>query len=213
MHLKKKSNIDFGSILLASGLVCQLVVFFLTNDTLLSLLSGIAGMVSVVRCSERKMSFYLWSFLQMVTYTIICCQSELWGKVVENGFYFLTMLGGLFVWKSNLDDESLVKSKSLEGTSFVGLCLATFGLIMMAWPLLERFGSTQPMFDASTTVIGIVAQILMMLRFRENWILWFVQDVLCIAMWVNAENWCMVAQYVFWTINTIYGYIKWRKIW
>ena len=103
MLLKRK--IDFGSMLLACGLLSQVIVYIFTKDSFLSFVSGIAGMVSVIQCSEKRLNFYFWSFLQMITYTIICFQENLHGKLVENGFYFITMVIGLFVWWKNLDNE------------------------------------------------------------------------------------------------------------
>lgn len=209
MFLKRK--IDFGSILLACGLLSQVVVYIVTKDSFLSFVSGIAGMISVVQCSEKKMSYYFWSFLQMSTYTIICVQEGLHGKIVENLFYFLTMITGVFIWLKNLDDEKLVKTKSLDFYSILGVFGVAVGLTVMGWGILDNLGDSHPMFDSITTVLGILAQILMMLRYKENWILWFIQDIICIAMWASIENWFMVVQYVFWTINCVYGFILWGR--
>lgn len=209
MFLKRK--IDFGSMLLACGLLSQVIVYMFTKDSFLSFVSGIAGMVSVIQCSEKRLSFYFWSFLQMITYTIICFQESLHGKLVENGFYFLTMVIGLFVWWKNLDNKKLVKTKSLGVVSTIGTLTASFGLFLVGYVVLSHFGDSHPFFDSSTTILGIVAQILMMLRYKENWVLWFIQDIICITMWISIENWFMVMQYVFWTINCIYGFILWGK--
>ena len=41
-------------IMLTIGILSQIVTFIFTNDTLLALISGIAGIYSVVYCSEKK---------------------------------------------------------------------------------------------------------------------------------------------------------------
>lgn len=209
MLLKRK--IDFGSMLLACGLLSQVIVYIFTKDSFLSFVSGIAGMVSVVQCSEKRLSFYFWSFLQMITYTVICFQESLHGKLVENGFYFLTMIIGLFIWWKHLDNNKNVKTRTLGFYSTIGILYASFGLMFVGWGILTYFGDSHPMFDSATTILGIVAQILMMLRYKENWVLWIIQDILCLIMWVSIENWFMAVQYIFWTINAVYGLIKWSK--
>jgi nicotinamide mononucleotide transporter len=75
--------------------------------------------------------------------------------------------------------------------------------------LVKFFGSEQPFLDTLTTVIGIVAQIMLIFRIKEQWILWFILDVLCIVLWAIDENWCLMVQYIFWAINCIYGYFYW----
>lgn len=49
-----------------------------------------------------------------------------------------------------------------------------------------------------------------MLRYREQWIFWIIIDVVSIFMWMFADNWIMVIQFIFWTMNCIYGYRKWK---
>ena len=42
-----------------------------------------------------------------------------------------------------------------------------------------------------------------------NW--WIIIDILCIKLWWVAGNWSMVAMYIAWTINCIYGWVNWSK--
>jgi nicotinamide mononucleotide transporter len=65
--------------------------------------------------------------------------------------------------------------------------------------------------DSATTVPAFIAQMLMIMRYREQWIFWLIIDIGSILMWIHAGDWCMVAQFVFWTINCIYGFYKWSK--
>lgn len=203
-----KKNI--GVLMVFIGILMQLITFSLTNDSLLSLISGISGVLSVVFCSQRKIAFYLWSFIQLITYTIICYQLSLYGKLIENAFYFITLIGGLFIWKSNSND-GVVNTKQLTEKQFVIIIALMLSLIIEGTFILQNFKSNQPLLDSTTTVIGIMAQILMILRFKENWVLWFIQDIICIILWTNVNNYCMVSQYIFWTINTVYGYYIWNK--
>jgi len=52
----------------------------------------------------------------------------------------------------------------------------------------------------------------MIKRYKEQWIWWLIIDVLCIKLWFVAGNWSMVAMYVAWTINCIYGWYNWSKL-
>lgn len=68
------------------------------------------------------------------------------------------------------------------------------------------------MTDSATNVMAVIAQLLMMLRYREQWIWWLLIDLLCIKMWFVAGNWSMVAMYIAWTINCLYGWYNWKKL-
>ena len=65
--------------------------------------------------------------------------------------------------------------------------------------------------DIVTSILAIIAQILMVLGYREQWYFWFGVDVLCVILFASMNEWCMVVQYIFWTINCVYGYLNWRK--
>ena len=81
---------------------------------------------------------------------------------------------------------------------------------MGSW--LTSIGSNQAYLDAATNVMAIFAQIMMVRRYREQWVWWVVIDVLNIWMWGVVGNWSMVAMYIAWTANCIYGWANWTKL-
>lgn len=202
---------NFASWFVLIGIITQCITCYIMDDTSLALCSGIAGVISVVLCSQKKYSFYFWGLLQLITIIIISYNSGLYGKVVENGFYLLTMFVGMSEWKKNKNNED-VKVRTMDvydyitfGTLFIPL------IIILSYSIVVTYNSDQIWLDATTTFIGIIAQVLLILRFKEQWILWFVLDVLCIVLWAIDGNWCLMTQYIFWTINAVYGYIIWKK--
>ena len=200
----------FAHWFVLTGIATQAVVFALSDDSLLSFVSGVAGVVSVVLCSQRKLSFYFWGFLQIATFVVLCIQEQLYGKLIENAFYFVTMVAGLVMWKKNLMGEEVqTRTLSKRGWNIIlgSVCLS----IVAVWTILEQLGGSQVYIDGVTTVFAIAAQLLMISRHQESWAFWLGVNIFCIALWVQASNWCMVMQYIFWTANCIYGMIKWNK--
>jgi nicotinamide mononucleotide transporter len=51
----------------------------------------------------------------------------------------------------------------------------------------------------------------MILVYREHWYLWIAVDILSVALWLNAGDYCMTSQYVFWCANCVYGFIRWTQ--
>lgn len=196
----------FANWFVLTGIITQIITWYLMDDSILSLYSGIAGIISVVLCSQKKYAFYFWGIIQLVTIIIISAQSGLYGKILENLFYLMSMFIGMFLW-----DKKLTKTRTMDKIDYAIFCL--FMAPMCFWGafiLTKTYNSEQILLDTITTTIGMVAQILLILRFKEQWLLWFVLDILCILLWVEMSNWCLVAQYIFWTINCIYGYFYWH---
>jgi nicotinamide mononucleotide transporter len=208
--MNKILNIDgiFARWFVIIGVLIQLVTFYITNDTVLALISGIAGVISVVLCSQKKLSFYFWGILQLVTILIISYQTGLYGKVLENGFYLITMILGFLLWDKNKTDTD-VKTETMGFSDYAILAVFTPLLVFGVSLFVVDTNSEQPFLDTLTTVIGIVAQIMLIFRFKEQWVLWFILDVLCIILWAIDGNWCLMTQYIFWTVNCIYGFFYW----
>ena len=112
----------FASWFVLIGIITQLLTCYIMEDTLLALCSGIAGVISVVLCSQKKLSFYFWGILQLVTILIISYQTNLPGKVIENAFYLLTMIIGLLLWDKNKTNDE-VKTKTMGFSDYTILAV------------------------------------------------------------------------------------------
>ena len=206
----------FEKLFMLSMLLVQIIVFCIVPDTPLGIISGIAGVVSVVLCAKGKVSFYFIGFVQTITYLILAWQNQFYGEVIENIFYLVTMVWGIFVWKSNMtkndDGTSDVTAKKFTSLQWILSIIGTVIATVVMGFVLTKIGSAQAYTDAATNVMAIFAQLLMVRRYREQWIWWIVIDILCIKMWFVAGNWSMVAMYIAWTANCIYGWYNWSKL-
>lgn len=179
--------------------------------------SGLTGIISVVLCAQGKISFYIFGFIQLFSYVFaVAIPEKLWGEVGENVFYFVTMLVGMIIWwkhyKINEDGSSAVKSKKLDpGGWTVTLVTLLISTVALALFLTQFTSDPLPWFDSITTTAPFIAQIFLMLGYRDQWFFWAIEDILSLGMFIILGNWIMVAQYLFWTANTFYGWIKWTK--
>ena len=189
-----------------------------TPDGIISIICSIAGVISAVFCAQGKISFYLFAYIQMFTYTFgVAIPNHLWGEAFENLFYFVTQTYGIYAWfkiyrikKENKSAE--VKSKKLNLLGWVitmgGLAVGTTVLTI----ILSKTNDPQPFLDAISTIPAFIAQILMVLGYKEQWLHWLIIDVASVIMFIAIGNWVMVAMFVFWTLNCIYGWYKWTKM-
>ena len=84
--------------------------------------------------------------------------------------------------------------------------------------LLKHVGDPQPFKDSTTTVLSIVAQMLMALAFMEQWALWIITNIVSVVMWCvcvsrgEAHAGVMVIMWVFYLLNSINGLRVWMKL-
>ena len=206
----------FEKLFMVAMLALQIVVFCISPDTPLNIIAGIAGVISVVLCAKGKVEFYFIGFVQTISYLFLAWQNNFYGEVIENLFYLVTMIWGIFVWKKNSvqndDGTEDVAAKKFNAVQWIASIIGTAIATVIIGYLLNSIGNAQAYTDAATNVLAIFAQILMVRRYREQWIWWLIIDLLCIKMWFVAENWSMVAMYIAWTANCVYGWYNWSKL-
>ena len=207
----------FERVFMLAMVLLQVVMYCIVPDTLIGMVCGIAGVICVVLTAKGKISSYLFNFIQMITYMIICWDAKLYLEFGEQIFYFVACIFGVFLWKKNMkknDDgtEQVIAKKfkpwhwvvTVVVTVVSTFLLGTFGEVIL--------GSTLPYIDAFTVALAVIAQLLMVWRYREQWAIWIVIDIASLVMFVMLGQWSMVVMYIAWTINAFYGWYNWTKL-
>lgn len=206
----------FEKLFMLSMLAVQIIVYCVAPDTVLGIIAGISGVISVVLCAKGKISFYFIGFVQTITYLFLAWENRFYGEVLENVFYLVTMVWGIFIWKKNMnrndDGSTEVAAKKFSPLQWIAAIIGTLAATVAMGFALNKIGSAQAYTDAATNVMAIFAQLLMVRRYREQWIWWLVIDILCVKMWFVAGNWSMVAMYIGWIANCIYGWVNWTRL-
>ena len=207
----------FEKLFMCLMVLLQIIVYCFAPDSPIGMVCGIAGVICVVLTAKGKISSYLFNFIQMITYMIICWNAKLFLEFGEQVFYFVACVFGVFLWKKNMkknDDgtEQVIAKKfkpwhwvaTIVVTAVTTIFLGTFGNTIL--------GSTLPYLDAFTVALAVIAQLLMVWRYREQWAVWIVIDVSSLVMFVILQQWSMVVMYIAWTINAFYGWYNWSKL-
>lgn len=212
--LTGRTTFDWGFILF--GLLLQTIVYCVQPSSMLSFVSSLAGILSVTLCAQGKISTFLFGFIQVCTYTVLAYEQHLWAEVAQNVYYFCTMVYGIFVWKSRYDTTDSGSARLLarhlkSAVWILSVCVIVALSLLVGYLLSAYTNDTQPYLDAFTTVPAVFAQILMILGYREQWIIWFLIDIGLTTIWLRAGDYCLTAQHLFWCANCVYGYVNWSK--
>ena len=194
----------------------QILVYIVAPDSWYGIVAGIAGCISVVLTAKGRWMMYPIGFIQNFTYTVLAFQNKFYGEVFEQVFYIVTMIWGMVAWARNMHtNEDGTQDVNTRKFSVKDWIFTIVGVLIGTWlfgRVLVAMGANQAYTDAATNVMALFAQILMVKRYREQWVLWLLIDLFCIKMWWVAGNWSMVAMYIAWTANCIYGWINWTKL-
>lgn len=202
----------------------NLFLYIKWKDSLLGLTSSLTGMLCVVLVAKGKISNYYFGIIQVSTYAYIAYTYKLYGEATLNAFFYLPIqFIGLYMWNKNRTLESTrgedVSVKRLNKKGWLLLIIVSFVASLIYAEILRSIGGQQVRIDSVAVVLSIIAQILMLKRYAEQWILWILVNLLSIILWVitllnneGADNWTMTVMWTAFLINSIYGYINWIKM-
>lgn len=177
-------------------------------------LSAICGVLCVVLCATGKKSQYYFGFVNIATYIIIAMIGKFYGQVALNALYYLpTQFVGMYMWKKHMNDQTnAVKSKKMSAKQIVLYLLATMLGITICHYILDILGGNQTWLDSTTLIISLVANALMVLRYKEQWALWIVVDAITVTMWFISGDLIQVSMWSVYLLNAFYGFYKWSKM-
>lgn len=214
---------NFEKLWLLSFTVINVYLFFAWDDTILGLITSITGMLCVVLVAKGKISNFYFGMIQTGTYAYISYGYGLYGEVMLNGlFYFPLQFIGIYLWKRNRAEKA-IKGEDIQVNSLTKkgwlITLISSTIIFVLYALfLKKLGGSVVWIDSATTTLSVIAQLLMLKRFTEQWLFWIAVNVLSIVLWVNAlilHGGNDVSMLVMWSaflINSIYGYNNWSKL-
>ena len=199
----------------------NIYLFFAWNDTLVGLIASLTGMMCVVLVAKGKISNYYFGIVNVVLYAYVAYQSNYYGEVMLNLLYFLPIqFVGLYYWRKNANkektkDDVLVTHLEFNEKLF-WMIISILGIFLYG-VFLRYLGGTLPFVDSTSTILSIIAMILMIKRVTEQWILWITIDVVSIYMWVyilfqGGNDISMLIMWTAYLVNAMYGYYNWRKL-
>ena len=185
----------------------------------------LSGITCVVLAAKGKLSTYYFGLINAVTYALVAYGYHLYGEAMLNVLFYLpTQFIGFALWfrarkraEDAVNGEDIYARRLTRRQWMIGAPLVaavTVGYVFF----LASINAAQVHLDGIAVVLSITAQILMLLRFAEQWILWIVVNTVTIALWAltlvqsGGNDWAVLVMWIAYLVNSVYGYINWRKL-
>lgn len=215
--IKQFNLFEWGMILSVIGFTIYFSI--ISNDNrlwylLIDGLAAISGIFCVVLCAKGKKSQYIWGLFNVIGYVVIACINKYYGEVMLNALYYLpSQFIGYYLWNRHINTETEdVEGKKLTlKQSLIFLLIVGVGVIAYKF-VLDLLGGDKTLLDSSSTVFSIFANALMLMRYREQWLLWIIIDIITVIMWFLAKDFVMVTMWSVYLVNAFYGYYNWTKM-
>lgn len=210
----KKWEVSWLAI--ACAIITGLSIYW--QDTLMGIISSTTGVACVVCTGKGKLSAYLFGLVNSVLYAIISFNAHLYGETMLNAIYYVPMqFVGFYVWNKHMNSKTKeVEKRHMDMKGRLLLLIAMIASTVVYGLFLRSIGDAMPFVDSFTTVSSVIAMIISVKMFAEQWWIWVAVDVFSVYMW-----WCNfktggdnMATLLMWTVylgNAIIMLIKWEK--
>ena len=140
------------------------------KDTWLGIAASITGVICVILCGMGKVSNYFFGTINVILYAIVAWKAKYYGDVMLNLlYYFPTNIIGWISWKKHIDAEkNVVYKRRMTGKQDILLVIISVAGIFGYGYVLKLMGGNLPVVDSMSTVLSVIAQVLMIKRFMEQ---------------------------------------------
>jgi len=179
---------------------------------------ALSGILCVGLMALGRREGYLIGLYNSLSYAMLAFGNGLYGEVYLNLLFFVpTGVVGYFMWSHHTTKDKTVEMRQLgwmERLLVAVICMV--GTAGLGWLLGLNPTQNTPFVDASTNVLSVVATFLMMWRYKEQWLLYILLNMVSIGMWVmrfragGEAGDLMILMWSLFLLNALFGYWRWH---
>lgn len=203
-------------IVLANSIILGVSLYM--GDTAIGIVASLTGVTCVILCGMGRVSNYFFGTINVVLYAVVAWKARYYGDVMLNLlYYFPTNIIGWVVWSKHLNQEkNEVYKKRMTLMQDILLAIISAAGVLGYSYILKLLGGNLPIVDSMSTVFSVIAQILMIKRFTEQWVIWIIVDIVSVIMWIAAfftggESVAVLMMWSVYLANAVIMFVKWLK--
>lgn len=144
---------------------------------------------------------------------ILYFYSGLYGDMSLEGFYFLSTFYGWYIWlRGGAHHQQREITRITAKHALILVLITVIGIEAVHFYLAHYTNSQVPYWDATTTVISLVAQWLICRKIIECWYLWFIVDAMYVGLYFYKGIDAHSILLVIYVGLAVAGYLRWRKL-
>lgn len=200
------------------SLIISVISGVISNDLIIGGTILLTGLLCAYFASEGKRINYILGLINYLLMGYVSFKNNLFGIFFFYIFIFSPLqVNGFITWNKNLNDDKNVKVREFTLKNSIIITLSCIiGSIILGYLLTLIPAQRLAFMDATSNCINLCGVILMILRFKESWWLWLINNIIDLIIWIitvmnggNGSVMMLLVSIGYLLIN-IYGVIKWN---
>ncbi len=204
---------------LAFVLIFQTIAWIISKDSWFMLAMTLSSSLNLVLGAKGKIAGLYFAIINSLLYSLSCLKIPLYGEVMYNMLYSIPVSAtAIIMWKKNSANDGQVKFRNMTPKFALFTTIGTIAATFLYAEMLVWMGGNFAFMDSLTTVVAVIASMLYLLRYSEQWLMWVIVNALSIVMWImvwasgDKSAVLIIIMDVINLCNSAYGYWNWRKI-
>lgn len=198
-------------------LIISIVSGIISNDLLIGGTILLTGLLCAYFASEGKRINYIFGLINYLLISYVSFKNNLFGIFFFYIFIFSPLqINGFIAWNKNLNNNKNVKVREFTLYNSIIITLScVIGSIILGYLLTLIPTQRLAFMDATSNCINLCGVILMILRFKESWWLWLINNLVDLSIWIitfinkGEGSTMMLLVSIGYLLINIYGIIKW----
>ncbi len=183
--------------------------------TIINFISAICGILCIFFTAKANISNFIFAVVNTAVYAIFLFYHKIYGTfALEVLFYMPVNFISWYIWSKHRDrvltEKTKTKKLTLLQNVIVGVVITLGGIIYHC--ILVKLGGNVAWLDAFTLSIGIIAVLLEMFRYKEQYIWWIITDIIAVAMYIIHFDAVYLTKKSIYLIMAVIGLINWHKL-
>lgn len=204
---------------LAFVLIFQTVMWAINKETAFMLIMTLTSSLNLVLGAKGKILGLYFAVINSAMYAYSCLSIPLYGEIMYNVLYSIPVsVTAIILWKKNTANDGEVRFRTMTPKFLMGTIAVTVVGVFVYAQILKFMGGGFAFMDSLTTVVSVIASMLYLMRYSEQWLMWVIVNALSIAMWImvfisgDHSALLIIIMKCVNLCNSSYGYWNWRKI-
>lgn len=205
-------------IIIVLCLIISVISGIISNDLIIGGTILLTGLLCAYFASEGKKINYIFGLINYLLMGYVAFKNNLFGIFFFYIFIFSPLqVNGFINWNKNLNVDKNVKIREFTLKNSIIITLSCiFGSIVLGYLLTLIPTQRLAFMDATSNCINLCGVILMMLRFKESWWLWLINNTIDLIIWVitvingGSGSLMMLLVSIGYLLINIYGVIRWN---
>ena len=220
---KKQNNKKFSLniidwLFVIAAMVTSIVTLIINRDhpplyMIVDISALVVGVIYMLLSVKGYRSNFIFSVFSAAAFAYIAWSNQFYGNVAVNLFYYIPCaLIGFYLWGKHSNKNHEVKARKLTPKQSLLVVILLIMATMSLKLILDVVGGASTFLDSATATLTFAANILVLLRYREQWLLWILVDAFQLMMWSTTDDPVMIVLRILYPLSAVYGYVYWKKL-